>query len=690
MKRFTFSFAVALIAFIPTAALSQSRLRNFAEYEDYAIAKGLAAKLMDFAPHDGRWLDANRFSYAKRGKWYVYDRRANVAKAVAPVPPAQETTLELPERGRQFTTASSSDGKRAQYIDGNIEITLPNGESFRATTEGDLSKRVKCGSANWVYGEELEQHDAMGFSPDGERLWYFRFDESGLRENLLLLNLVSDKPRVYTETYPRPGDPNPVVDLYVFDVPTRRKTRVEVRSGAFNDGVGHYAFAPIWRPDGKALLFHRMDRRQQILELCSADPATGEVRVLDRQRNSSGWVEYIPLHTYSPFTFSLGPTKLVSLFEDSGFYNIGMVDLNHGKRRMISNHKVDVLKILRVDPQAGEIDYVTDNPSKPYHQMVWRTSIDGTGAKKLTDSIAHHTVWISPDGKTIIDRSETPSRPPELQVLDTNGRRLKSLEASNQSNMVSAGFTPTEWIHTKANDRSTEIYGRMSKPRHFNPKKKYPVLLRVYGGPIPQTWWTPAAEYRLPDELANLGFIVLEALPRGGASRGRAFRQVLYRNFGGPEIDDMASLATYMSRLPYVDSRRIGIEGGSYGGYASTMAILRYPNTFAAACASVSGGDWRYYDSIYTERYLGLPTDKGSVYDKASCLNKVNRLRGSLMIAFGTADDNGFLSNTMALIDAFQKAGKSIDTQIMPDVGHAMFDEERMMEFFIERMSRKS
>ncbi len=681
MKNFLFiPIAVACCAL----AGAQDRLPHLPGYANYTTWRGKARQLLHLAPGTGQWSDADTFHYFSNGESYTYKRSMNqvtkggvVSALPEPVPQA---------RGRQLARVVSADGKVATYKDGNIFLTLPDKTVTQVTTDGSIEKRIKYGTASWVYGEELEQRDAMGFSPDGTKLWYFRFDEGKVVDSYFLENQKTPQPTLSVEAYPKPGKPNPMVDIYIYDVAQHKSVQVKVRDGEFSDAVGHYAYAASWRPDSKALLFHRMDRRQQVLDLCSADPSTGAVKILDHQVNKNGWVEYIPLPKYTPFPWALGSDKLLSLFEDSGFYNIGVVDMVNGGRKEITHHAFDVLQVLNVDGAAKTIDYLTDNPDHPYYQQLWRVSFDGSNDHRITDPAKHHRVIVSPDGKTIIDRAESPTDPPVLQVLDEDGKVLKVLATSDVSEFLKAGFQPTEWFSVPTLDGTTNVIARLHKPKDFDATKKYPVIFSVYGGPLPPTWGSPAATYQAPDDRTNLGFLWVEVMVRDGHGRGRAFRQAIFHRLGGPEIDDMAAIAMSVAKRPYVNPKEIGIEGTSYGGYASALALLRYPDVFAAACSCSPVTDYRYYDSTYTERYMGLLEDNKAGYDAGSCMTYAADLKGRLLLYFGTADDNVHQNNSLSLIEALRRARKNIEVQIGTDFGHSGINSDRMMEFFIERM----
>lgn len=252
-----------------------------------------------------------------------------------------------------------------------------------------------------------------------------------------------------------------------------------------------------------------------------------------------------------------------------------------------------------------------------------------------------------------------------------------------------AGFAPPEEFTYKAADGKTDLYGLLYKPSDFDPNKKYPLLVDVYAGPD-----TPQAEmvtenFRLGRGLTEMGFLVASFDGRGTTGRGAAFRDAVYGRLGQAEIDDQAAGVKFLRQRPYVDGAHVGIYGTSYGGYASLMCLLRYPDVFAAASASSAVTDWRNYDSIYTERFMGLPAQNQKGYEAASAMSYVKNLKGKLLLYYGTADNNVHPANTLQLISALGEAGKSYDLQVGPDAGHTAVNQNRMLEFFLDALSPK-
>jgi dipeptidyl-peptidase-4 len=309
--------------------------------------------------------------------------------------------------------------------------------------------------------------------------------------------------------------------------------------------------------------------------------------------------------------------------------------------------------------------------------------LNGKGDRRLTDPAFHHMVSLSPDGKHFVDIAQTHDRAPVTRLLDANGKVVAELAKSDLTKFEQLGLQPAELFTFKSADGVTELHGMLHRPSNFDPSKKYPVLVTVYAGPA-----TNGARetFTVPSALTEYGFLVVSLDARSAGGRGKRFLDALYLKLGVTEIDDLAAGVKALASRPYVDGSRVGIYGTSYGGYASALALLRHPETFHAASASSPVTDWRHYDTIYTERYMWIPQENKAGYDAGSAMTYVDKLKGRLMLYYGTADNNVHPANTMQLIQALQRAGKSFEVQVGPDRGHTALSTDRMMEFFIENL----
>jgi dipeptidyl-peptidase-4 len=273
--------------------------------------------------------------------------------------------------------------------------------------------------------------------------------------------------------------------------------------------------------------------------------------------------------------------------------------------------------------------------------------------------------------------------PPVTRLLNRDGEIVDVIAKSDLKKFNALKLRPVALLKFKAADGETDLFGLLHFPSDFNPHLKYPLLVSVYAGPST----TGAREtFVTPNALTELGFLVASFDSRSASGRGKRFLDAIYQKLGTVEIDDQAAGVRALAKRIYVDAKHVGIFGTSYGGTASLLCLLRYPEVFQAASASSAVVDFRNYDSIYTERYMWLPQENKSGYDAASPITYAKNLRGALLLYYGTADNNVHPSNTLQLIKELQRLGKSFEVQVGPDLGHTSVNRDRMMEFFIQNL----
>ena len=685
MSRFVRSALLAL-AFAPAPLHAQDRLKTmpgYAQYDRMRVPMQSAVKLgalnVTWAP------DGKSFEYVQDGKRLRYDVTTRKAIERKTATGATRPGGRGVERGRQVASALSPDSTRkAFYRDRNLYVSDTSGRNeFAITSDGSEAKRIKYGTASWVYGEELRQTTAIWWNPAGTQIAYYRFDESPVKDYYLGMDQTKVQGTLDTEAYPKAGAPNPIVDLFVYDLATKTSVRVDVRDGKpFENGVvGHYVYKVGWSPDGKAVTFNRTNRRQNVMEFTACDPANGKCRVVVREEWSPSWTDNHPVIQYLA-----DGKRFIWSSERTGFRNFYLYDLSGKLLSTITKHGVEVANIVRVDEKSNSMFYMARDGDNHMKMQLHRVGLDGKGDKRLTDPTLNHTVTMSPDGMHFTDVAQMHDRAPVTRLHDNTGKLVSELATSDVSGFESLRLKPVELYTYKAADGVTELHGMLHKPSNFDPSKKYPVLVTVYAGPA-----TNGARetFTAPSPLTELGFIVLSLDSRSAGGRGKRFLDAIYGKLGTVEIDDQAAGVKALKDRPYIDLSRVGIFGTSYGGYTSAMALLRHPDVFQAASAMSPVTDWRNYDSIYTERYMWIPQENASGYDDGSAMKYASKLKGRLMLYFGTADNNVHPSNTMQLIAALRQAGKSFDVQVGPDAGHTALGTDRMMEFFIENLVQK-
>ena len=673
-------------------AYAQDRLQAMPGFEQFQKMSREIPGSVKLGSLAVQWKDdGSSFEYAWDGKRYRYDVASRQATAIGDAAQAafpgggrgRGAGQGAPARGRQIESTESPDKMlKAFHKDRNLWLSAADGSNAQAiTSDGSDKDRVKYATASWVYGEELAQRTAMWWSPDSKRIAYYRFDEKQVPDFYLQMNQTEIQDALDVEAYPKPGKPNPIVDLFVYDVTTKKPVQMDVRDGKpFDNGVvGHYVYNVSWSPDGQELLLNRTNRRQNILEFAACSPQTGKCRAIVHEEWPTGWIENRP-----EMRFLKDGKRFIWESSRNGWKNFYLYDLTGKLIAALTTHStVEADNIVLVDEARGFLFYTARDGDNHMKFQLHRVGLDGRNDKRLTDPAFMHTVSASPDGKYFVDVAQTHDNPPVTRLIDSDGKTVAELVKSDTSKFDQLGLKKVEMFTYMAADGKTTLHGLLHFPSNFDPAKKYPALASVYGGPA-----SPATSERftLPSTTTEYGFLVLTLDSRAAPGMGKRTLDQIYLKLGQVEMDDMAAGVKALWDRPYFDKDRVGIHGSSYGGYSAAMEILRHPDVFAAASAASPPTDWRNYDSIYTERYMWIPEANKDGYDAGSAMTYVNNLKGRLLIYYGTADNNVHPSNSMQLIKALQQAGKSFDVQVGPDQGHSNVNTQRMMEFFIENL----
>ncbi|NJD11587.1 MAG: S9 family peptidase [Gemmatimonadetes bacterium] len=670
---------------LPVAARAQDRLKTYPGYEQFTRMQPLIAGAMKSGALNVTWVqDGKGIEYTYDGKRWRYDlaRKEAVEIPLPQQPGMRGMAMRGVERGRQSAEAWAPDSsRRAFYRDRNVWLAdKAGGNEVAVTTEGSARDRTKYGSASWVYGEELDQTTAMWWSPTGKQLAYYGFDEQPVPDYYLQLDQTKLQSRMDVEAYPKAGVDNPVVDLYVYDVAAGKRTKLDIRMGQpfRNDVVGYYAYHVGWTPDGREVTLNRTNRRQNIMEFTACQPVDGTCRVIVREEWLPSWTENAPAMQYLK-----DGQRFIWASERTGYRNLYLYDLSGKLLATLTAHQFDVERVVKVDEKAGVVWYLARSGDNYMKQQLHRVSLNGRNDRRLTDPAFQHTASVSPDGKYIVDVAQTHDQAPVTRLLDANGKVIAELAKSDLTRYRELGLQPVELFTYTAADGKTELHAMLHRPSSFDPAKRYPVLVSVYGGPATNG---ASENFALPSSLTELGFLVLTLDARSAGGRGKQFLDAIYQKLGVIEIDDMAEAVKALRTRPYVDGARIGIFGTSYGGYSSVMALLRHPTVFQVAAAMSPVTAWKHYDTIYTERYMWIPQENAAGYENGSATKYANDLKGRLMLYYGTADNNVHPNNSMELIQALQRAGKSFEVQVGPDLGHTALNRDRMLEFFIENL----
>ena len=563
-------------------------------------------------------------------------------------------------RGRQYTGVISPDEKwQANYENWNVVLThAETGEKINVTTNGD--EHIHFGTASWVYGEELSQNTAMWWTPDSKKLVFYRFDDTNVKPFHLVRGWSDIITTHYPEYYPKPGDPNPIAGLMIYDLATPKIVTVDV-----GDDPEQYVYNIRVSPDGKVMMFNWTNRWQNHLIVKAIDLETGRTRPLVEEKQET-YQENSPRERYLSDNFRyLWPS------DKTGFTHYELRDLNGRLLNIVTSGPFQTAGIQFVDEDKGTVGFTGYSSSvNPYYLQYHLVHLDGTNQVRVTTIDLHHSNFnLSPDQKWLVAQYEEVNTPPCTALYGTKGEFITNLAESDPA----AAANLAETIKFKSDDGKFDIYAILYKPADFDPNKKYPVIHSLYGGPGTTEFnfnyvSTPRAETRR-------GYLVSKCNHRGGGSRGKAFLGATYQKLGTVEIQDHADAVRHLREKPYFDGTRVGITGSSYGGYASAMCIMKHPDAFQVAVNSSGVTDWRNYDTIYTERYMRTPQVNKEGYDQGAAVTFVDRFEGHMLILHGMVDDNVHPNNAFQLIEAIEAAGKhfNIETRFYANAGHGGF-----------------
>jgi len=568
------------------------------------------------------------------------------------------------------TAELSPDGTKLGYERGGdlFVYDMNAAEERRLTTGG--SDSIFAGVFDWVYEEEFGQTQAWRWSPDSRRVAFWETDERGVPD-VQLTDYEGKHPQFVSIAYPKVGDKNPAVRIGVAGVTGGETRWLDTgQSGEF------YVPRIYWTSAQDTLAVMTLNRTQNDLKVFLFDVNTGGRRLLFEEK-SKAWIDvfdfFADVQDY--LYFPEGVRELLWISDRDGRQHIYRYDYDGNLLNQVTKGPWVVTRVEAIDPYTKTIYYSSTEPS-PLERHLYAVGFDGTGKRRLTQTRGSHSVNLSPNGKFYIDSWSNVQQPRQVELWSTDGEKLATLEdnANTTGWLQSHAYSPRELFRFTTSD-GVQLDGSMIKPPDFDPTKRYPVLISIYGGPGSQQVSDAFDTNGWYQYLAQNGYIVAGLNNRGSGNYGRDFMKIVYRRLGEWESHDFAELAKYMGTQAYVDRDHIGIQGTSYGGYSAIYSMLRYPELFALGIANSPVTDWRLYDTIYTERYMGLLDDNLAGYDGSSVLPMVDNLEGHLLLVHSAMDENVHPQNTMQLLTALASAGKDVDLRFYPLGAHgAAFD----------------
>jgi len=562
----------------------------------------------------------------------------------------------------------SPDGRRVAFANEQGLFVAEPPEPPRLLAASQPS--VIVGRPDWLYGEELDMSRGFLWAPDSRHLAVWRFDEGSVPA-YPMVDPTAEAPSAQMQFYPRPGDPNPEVTLLWVDAATGEARPVP---GA-RSGEGYLPRAA-FTPAGDRLVFSLLDRLQQKLELRYWEVLSGATGLLLEERSET-W-----LNLLGPPWF-LKDGRFLWASERLGTAGMEVVSRDGRRRTPLTSPPFLLDDLLAVDP-GERAAFVAGTDGDPLRKYLFRVDL-GTGAlRKLTPLPGWHEAVPSPDGAFALDLFSRLGVPPRATLLDLRRGRSLPLYDNPSPEVVSRGLGRAEVVTLRSSD-GTLLYGKLQKPPDFDPSRRYPVVVQVYGGPHAQMVQDRfVARWDLVDRLfLERGFAVFCLDNRGSARRGAAFEGALFRRFGRVELEDQLAGVAYLRSLPWVDGGRIGLWGWSYGGFMTLYALTHAPEgTFRAGAAVAPVSDWKLYDTCYTERYLGLPAGNAEGYRESSPVFAAEALTGRLLLAHGLSDDNVHFANSARMVDALLKAGKPFEMAYYPRQNHGIREPSHREDLF--------
>ncbi|MHA7129671.1 S9 family peptidase [Algoriphagus namhaensis] len=564
-----------------------------------------------------------------------------------------------------YATLSPDNDKVAFVKDNNLyTVDLATNELKQVTTDGAANEIIN-GAADWVYEEEFSMAQAFKWSPDGKKIAFIQFDESEVPEfNMQLWGPLY--PTDYKFKYPKAGEKNSEVSIHVYDLASGQSNKMD--SGQETD---IYLPRIYWTKDPNQLAFIRLNRLQNQLDLFHANASTGESQLIISETSDT----YVDLNYNDDLQYLSDGKSFIRTSEQDGYKHIYHHEMDGTLIRQITTGNWEVTSMVGIDEKAKKIYFISTEAS-PLERNFYEIGLNGKGKKALTPEKGTHRINMSPDHRFFIDYHTTTEQPSRITLNRSNGELVTVLEDNaSLRNTVSRFALGKKEFFTFPTVDGTELNGYMIKPVDFDPTKKYPVLMYVYGGPGSQnvlnSWGGTRDMWH--QALAAEGIIVACIDNRGTGGRGRDFKHSTYANLGALETIDQIEGGKYLAKMPFVDEERVGIWGWSYGGYMSSLALMKGSDVFKAAIAVAPVTTWRYYDTIYTERYLQTPQLNPSGYDDNSPIMHVNKLKGNFLLIHGTGDDNVHFQNTVDLVDALITADKQFETFYYPNRNHGIY-----------------
>ena len=594
----------------------------------FDIANKKLTKLFDFAVQEPLFSpDGTKIAFAKSNNLYVYDIASKQTK--------------------QITT----DGKKNHIING---IT------------------------DWVYEEEFAFVRAFDWSADSKKLAFIRFDETLVPEFSMAVYHKDLYPTIETFKYPKAGEKNAVVSLHIFDV--NSSTKKDINLGNYSD---FYIARMKWTNDANVLSAQILNRHQDNLDLLFIDGTSGDAKIVLSEKDAA----YVDVTDNLTF---LKDNSFIWTSEKDGYNHIYFYDKSGKLKNQVTSGNWEVTNYYGFDEKSKTVFYQSTETGS-INRAVYRIALNGKNKERLSPNVGTNSATFSPNFDYFVNTFSTTTQPTlytlnsakdgkQLQIIVENDALLQKLKKYD---------LPTKAFFVLKTAEGNELNAWILKPKDFDPNKKYPVFMYQYSGPGSQevaNQWMDANDYWFM-MLTQKGYIVACVDGRGTGYKGAEFKKMTQKELGKYEVQDQIAAAKVIGNYPFVDASRIGIFGWSYGGFMASNCIFQGADVFKMAIAVAPVTNWRFYDSIYTERYMQTPQENASGYDMNSPINHVDKLKGKFLLIHGSGDDNVHVQNSMQMMEALIQANKEFDSEIYPDNDHGIYGGNTRIQLY-KRMTK--
>ncbi|MCX7834372.1 MAG: S9 family peptidase [Ignavibacteria bacterium] len=575
----------------------------------------------------------------------------------------QTNQIQRLDEGKIRHAEFSPDGNKVAYVkDNNIFIKNINDDIVKQiTTDGKINEVIN-GVPDWVYEEEFGVYDCVVWSPDSRYLAYLRFDETNVKE-YPLIKYTDIYPEVYKYKYPKAGEDNSIVSIFIYDIESGFKKEIDIGK----DDKDFYIPRIKWTNSNYVFSFVKLNRLQNNLQLYHYNVETSEIQLILNEYD-----KYYIDESYD--IWYLSDNSFIYKSERNGFSHLYLYDSIGQLRNQITKGNYDVEDIIAVN-EKEKLIYFTARGSLPYDVIVFSINFDGNDKKQLFKNNGNNRITFSKNFEYVIYTFSDANTPEKISLYDRNYKFIRDIINNYEYEMIIKAYCFSEKEFFKFKNRDgDELYGWIMKPNDFKKNKKYPVLFYVYGGPGSNTVMNSYSNFgdMWARYLCQNGYIVVSVDGRGTGGRGSEFKKCTYMRLGILETQDQIDAAKYISSLSYVDSSRIGIWGWSFGGYMVCMCLTSSENVFKAGIAIAPLTDLKFYDNIYMERFMRRPKDNPEGYYNSSPINFADKLSGNLLLVHGSVDDNVHLQNTMQFAERLVDSKIQFEMQIYNNKEHSI------------------